>query len=97
MYTTVDIKKLEHLSCLSLSESERESLAQDLGEMLAFVEALTEGARETSDVATLSERGTLREDIPREGICREELLGSSSVHDGEYFVVPCLLGGEKDA
>lgn len=95
MKPTVHIKKLADLAYLSLEESEQAALLRDLEEILTFADALTEYPLEGETEDGRQGKSVLREDEPRSGICREELLAAASVRRGDYIAVPCVFGGEE--
>ena len=93
MKPTIDIKKLAQLASLSPDASRQEMLLRDLEEMIAFADVLA--SYPLADEATEGERGesVLREDEPRCGLCREELLGAAAVCEAGYIAVPRVIGG----
>lgn len=85
------VERLARLSCLSLTERERESMAAELEELVDCMKVLTaldggEGA------ATPAAPDGLREDLPIPSMDRAELLASAPAHDGESYLVPRTVG-----
>jgi aspartyl-tRNA(Asn)/glutamyl-tRNA(Gln) amidotransferase subunit C len=87
------ILKLEKLSRLELSETERVKIQKDLNEILKMIEKLDE--LDTSNVEPLihvsEEKNVLREDEIKNQLSREEALSNSPDNDGQYFKVPKVI------
>jgi aspartyl-tRNA(Asn)/glutamyl-tRNA(Gln) amidotransferase subunit C len=87
------ILKLEKLSRLELSESERVKIQKDLGNMLNMVEKLNE--LDTTGVEPLiyisDEENVLREDVIKNQVSRENALKNAPNHNGEFFQVPKMI------
>ena len=88
------LTKLEKLSMLDIDESKREQMKEDLGEIVNFVDNLSE--LDVSDIeATFStiRGGTpLREDIvvDKKDIA-DSVLENSPYTEGRYFKVPKII------
>jgi aspartyl-tRNA(Asn)/glutamyl-tRNA(Gln) amidotransferase subunit C len=88
------VDHLALLARLSLSGDERDTLARDLEEILAYAGSIQ--ALDTTDVPPMSHAhtsGSFREDAPHPGLPRERALdGAPDPGDG-LFRVPRILGG----
>jgi aspartyl-tRNA(Asn)/glutamyl-tRNA(Gln) amidotransferase subunit C len=87
------VEKLAHLSRLSFDESQKESIKNDLQNMIQFVEKLNE--LDTSGIEPLlhmsNNVNTLRDDIVKGSISREAGLLNSPATDKEFFKVPKVI------
>ncbi|MFY0625113.1 MAG: Asp-tRNA(Asn)/Glu-tRNA(Gln) amidotransferase subunit GatC [Reichenbachiella sp.] len=88
------VQKLAHLARLELSEDQLEKYGKDLGDILDWVEKLDEV--DTSAVAPLGnvneEDVPLREDKVVEVFKGDEALKNAPEKDGDFFIVPKVLG-----
>jgi aspartyl-tRNA(Asn)/glutamyl-tRNA(Gln) amidotransferase subunit C len=87
---------LDHLAWLArleLTAEEKERLARDLDEFLAYFRILEAVA--TEGVAPFTpapdQAPDLRADSPEPGATREEALGSAPERAGEFFAVPTVV------
>ncbi len=87
------ILKLEKLSRLELSETERVAIQKDLGNMLVMVDKLNE--LDTDGVEPLvyisEEENTLRDDEIKHQVSRVEALKNAPNTDGAFFRVPKII------
>ena len=87
------ISKLEKLSRLELAEAEKDSIQNDLNNILKMVEKLNE--LDTSGVEPLihisTEENVLRADEVKHQLSRDKALKNAPQHDGEYFLVPKVI------
>jgi aspartyl-tRNA(Asn)/glutamyl-tRNA(Gln) amidotransferase subunit C len=87
------IIKLEKLSRLQLSDSERVAIQKDLGNILTMVDKLnsldTEGVEPLIYIS--EEENVLREDVIRHQVSREAALKNAPNQDGEFFRVPKMI------
>ncbi len=87
------ILKLENLTRLELSETERVKLTGSLNDILAMVDKLKEV--NTEGVAPLvyinEEPQILREDVVKNQLPRKEVLSNAPDHNGVYFKVPKVI------
>ena len=87
------ILKLEKLSRLELSETERSAIQKDLGNILGMVDKLNE--LNTDGVEPLvyisEEENTLRDDEIKHQVTREEALKNAPNADGSFFRVPKMI------
>lgn len=93
--TDDDVRKLALLARLELNESEVAKVRPQLDSILGFVEKLseldTEGVEPMTTALDVDNRW--REDVSDSaGLSREQALANSPAHDGEYFLVPPVLG-----
>lgn len=84
----MDIEKIAELACLSFSPEEKEKLARDMAEILAFADGLP--ALETEDDLTdvAVDVCALREDVSGACLPRDELLASAKSRTDAYITVP---------
>ena len=94
MLTREDVEKVAALARLEFTEDEVQEFTQQLGKIVVLVEELnevdTEGVEEMAhplDVHTV-----LRDDAQRSGLSREQALANSPSSDGDFFLVPPVLG-----
>jgi len=89
---TVD--KIAHLARLEVTDTEREELIKDMGNILGFMEKLNE--IDTTGVEPLvymtTTPGTLRPDVIKQEITRKEALENAPKHDDEHFRVAKVIG-----
>jgi aspartyl-tRNA(Asn)/glutamyl-tRNA(Gln) amidotransferase subunit C len=87
------ILKLEKLSRLELSETERTAIQKDLGNILVMVDKLNE--LNTDGVEPLvyisEEENPLRDDEIKHQVSRVEALKNAPNTDGEFFRVPKMI------
>ena len=91
--TRDDVRKVALLSRLRLSAAELDSLTEQMGQVLEYVELLNEVP--TDDVEPLVhavELGNVfRADAVRPSLPRELALANAPKSDGRYFLVPQIL------
>lgn len=89
-----DIRKLAHLARLELSPAEAQTLAPQFLQILTFVEQLSELDTEQVEPMTTALDVTNRwaDDLPVAGLTPQQALASAPASDGEYFLVPPVLG-----
>lgn len=87
------ISRLEHLARLELSDAERQSLQEDLSNILTMVEKLQE--LDTNDVEPLvylnEDVNVWREDQVKNQVEREKALSNAPQQDGTFFMVPKVI------
>lgn len=87
------VRKVAHLGRLKVTDTERERLSRQLGDILTYVELLnevdTEGVEPMAHAIELT--NVLREDIPQASLPREQALANAPSTDGRYFLVPAIL------
>jgi aspartyl-tRNA(Asn)/glutamyl-tRNA(Gln) amidotransferase subunit C len=87
------ILKLENLSRLELSETEREKLAGSLNDILKMVDKLNELNTEGVEplVYINEDISMLREDVVKNQVTRQDALKNAPDHNGTYFKVPKVI------
>jgi aspartyl-tRNA(Asn)/glutamyl-tRNA(Gln) amidotransferase subunit C len=93
--TSDDVAKVATLARLKLTDSEQETLATQLSEVLGYVDILnevdTENVEPMAHAVELS--NIFREDEVRESLQRDEALVNAPKSDGRSFLVPQILDG----
>ncbi|WP_457640086.1 Asp-tRNA(Asn)/Glu-tRNA(Gln) amidotransferase subunit GatC [Persephonella sp.] len=88
--------KVAQLSKLKLTEDELELFSKQLSDILKFIEKLEE--LDTEDILPFYElnqqEAPMRDDIPQEGLSREEALANAPQADRGAFVVPRVVSAE---
>lgn len=89
-----DVAHLARLSRLEMSETELDSFARQLTDILDHVQAVSEVAAE--DVPAMSHPTSIsnvyREDVVTPSLTPEQALDQAPAADGERFEVPQILG-----
>ena len=95
--TTEEIKRLESLSMLRLTEEDREAMVTSLQHLLQYVESLD--ALDTGDVPMavhlFPAQCDLREDEPGEELGAEAVLSNAPEKKNGYVVVPATRSGRR--
>ncbi len=90
-----DVVKTAMLARLKLSDAEIGTFESQIARLLDYVEILnevnTENVEPMAHAVELS--NVFREDEPRESLARDDALANAPKTDGEYFLVPPILGG----
>ncbi len=90
------VVKIAKLAKLELNEEEVEKFSQQLPKILEFIEKLEE--LDTENILPFYElidkESPLREDIPENGLKREEALANAPEAENGFFVVPRVV--DKD-
>jgi aspartyl-tRNA(Asn)/glutamyl-tRNA(Gln) amidotransferase subunit C len=91
-----DVEHVGYLARLGLTEQE---LARLEGQLNHIVDQYAIFAQlDTDDIAptaqTIELENILREDVARESLPVEDVLRNAAETDGEFIVVPAILGGE---
>ena len=93
-YNTID--RVAHLARLRFDEAERTKLVGEMNKILSFCEKLNE--LNTDGVEPLiyltDEVNTLREDVAKTEITKEEALKNAPKKNTDYFKVPKFLDKE---
>jgi aspartyl-tRNA(Asn)/glutamyl-tRNA(Gln) amidotransferase subunit C len=89
-----EVEKVSLLARLRLTDDELDRMTGQLGEILQYINLLSELDTETIEpMAHASEiTGVLRDDAVRPSLTREAVLANAPQHDGECFLVPAVLG-----
>jgi aspartyl-tRNA(Asn)/glutamyl-tRNA(Gln) amidotransferase subunit C len=92
--TKEEILHVAHLARLELDEAAIEKYADQIGEVLAYVDMLkrldTQGIRPTSHAISLT--NAFRDDEPREQLAVDEALANAPERDEDSFIVPKVVG-----
>ena len=82
------------LAKLALSDAELDTMTSELSKIVGFVSLLDE--LDTTSVEPLAHpldpQIVFREDVPAPSLSPAEALQSAPRHDGQYFLVPAVLG-----
>lgn len=91
--TREDVKKVAVLARLEFSESEIDLFTEQLGNIVAFVEQLSEVPTEGIEPMShpLDVHSVLRADELRPGLSRQAALSNSPNHDDTCFLVPPVM------
>jgi aspartyl-tRNA(Asn)/glutamyl-tRNA(Gln) amidotransferase subunit C len=91
-----DVEHVAHLARLGLTDTELGRLEGQLNHILDQYVILT--SLDTEDIPptaqTIEVENILREDVARESLPVEDVLRNAAETDGEFIVVPAILGGE---
>lgn len=91
-----DVRKVADLARLKVTDTELDSLAQDLRAIVGYVEVLNEV--DTTDVPPMVHavelHNVLREDVVLESLPRAAALSNAPRTDGECFLVPAIIESE---
>lgn len=91
--TADQVRKVAKLARLQLSEADVDRFTQQLGQVLGYVEMLSE--LNTDGVEPLAHpleiENVLREDVPTPSLSREATLSNAPKSDGRCFLVPQIL------
>lgn len=92
--TSEDVDYVAGLAQLSLDEEAKACLVKEMGDILAYMDKLNE--LDTSDVEPMMHvqgmTNVYREDVVGDSLDREAALENAPSSDGEYFLVPRILG-----
>lgn len=92
--TRADVVKVSLLARLSLSEEELDRLTDQMGQIVAYVDQLAE--LDTENVEPMAHAieltNVFRPDELRPSLPREEALSNAPHADGEFYLVPAVLG-----
>lgn len=95
--TQADVEYVAGLAQLSLDDATKQRLTKELGDILSYIEKLNE--LDTSSVEPMMHAMQLtnvfRDDVVEPSLPREEALKNAPNTDGEYFLVPRVLGGSE--
>ena len=91
-----DVEHVAHLARLGLTDAELTRLEGELNHILDQYAILAE--LPTDDIAptaqTIELENILRDDVARESLPAEAVLRNAAQTDGEFIVVPAILGNE---
>ncbi len=88
-----EIFHIAELAYLYVNDKQAEKLAEDLSEIIGYVEKLNELPTDNVEpmMHAVPLENVLRDDTVGESISREDALRCAPLHDGEYFLVPKIL------
>ena len=90
-----DVEHVAHLARLGLTDEELTRLEAELNHILDQYAILAE--LPTDDIPptaqTIELENILREDVARPSMPPEDVLANAPQRDGDFFVVPAILGG----
>ena len=91
-----DVEHVAHLARLGLKDDEITLLQGQLNHILEQYAKLAE--LDTSAIPptaqTIELENILREDVARPSMTPEDVLANAPQRDGDFFVVPAILGGD---
>lgn len=94
MLSRQDVEKVSLLARLELSPSELDTMTQQLGQIVGYVELLseldTEGVEPMAHALDIS--NVFAPDAVRPSLDRAAALANAPHHDGEFYLVPAVLG-----
>ena len=94
--TRADVEHVAYLARLGLTEDELALLEGQLNHILdqyaTLAELDTDAIPPTAQ--TIELENILREDVARPSMPPEDVLANAPERDGDFFVVPAILGGE---
>ena len=94
--TRADVEHVAYLARLGLTEEELARLEGQLNHILdqyaKLAELDTDAIPPTAQVIELE--NILREDVARPSMPPEDVLANAREREGDFFVVPAILGGE---
>jgi aspartyl-tRNA(Asn)/glutamyl-tRNA(Gln) amidotransferase subunit C len=92
--TRDDVEKVALLARLQLSESELDSLTQELGQIVTYVDQLAEV--NTDDVQPMAHavevHNVFGDDVVQPSLPREQALANAPKQNGQGYLVPPVLG-----
>jgi len=91
-----DVEHVAYLARLGLSDDELTRLEGQLNHILEQYAKLAEIDTEhiPPTAQTIELENILRDDVARDSLDPEDVLRNAPDRDGEFFVVPAILGGE---
>jgi aspartyl-tRNA(Asn)/glutamyl-tRNA(Gln) amidotransferase subunit C len=94
--TRADVEHVAYLARLGLTEDELARLEGQLNHIrdqyATLAELDTDSIPPTAQ--TIELENILREDVARPSMPPEDVLANAPARDGDFFVVPAILGGE---
>ncbi|PHY00627.1 MAG: Asp-tRNA(Asn)/Glu-tRNA(Gln) amidotransferase GatCAB subunit C [Planctomycetaceae bacterium] len=89
-----EVAKVAALARLALFDHELATMTSELSNIVGFVSLLEE--LDTTNVDPLAHpldaENVFRDDVPSPSLSTAEALQSAPRHDGQYFLVPAVLG-----
>jgi aspartyl-tRNA(Asn)/glutamyl-tRNA(Gln) amidotransferase subunit C len=94
--TRADVEHVAYLARLGLSDEELARLEGQLNHILdqyaTLAELDTDAIPPTAQ--TIELENILREDVARPSMAPDDVLANAPAREGDFFVVPAILGGE---
>ena len=91
-----DVEHVAYLARLGLTDAELQTLEGQLNHIVdqyaIFAQLDTEAIPPTAQ--TIELENILREDVARESLPPDAVLANAAESDGDFIVVPAILGGE---
>ena len=92
--TRAEVEKVSLLARLKLTDAELDSMTAQMSAVVSYIEQLNEV--DTTDVEPMAHAvevtNVFRNDAARESLTREAALSNAPKSDGEYYLVPAVLG-----
>lgn len=90
-----DVHYVANLSRLELQEGEEESLCQELGSILGYIDTLQAVDIEGVEpyISAAAAENVFRDDVAYPSLSHEKALQNAPDSDGKGFVVPKVVGG----
>jgi len=87
------VKHVAHLARLAITEEEAEMFTTQLDAIIGFAEQLNELNTENIEPAShvLNMKNVMREDVPEQGLNREEVMKNAPDHHDGQVRVPSIL------
>ncbi len=92
--TRQEVEKVSLLARLRLSGEELDRMTVQMGQIVAYVESLSELDTEAVEpmAHALDVANVFAADEPRASLPRDEALATAPHHDREFYLVPAVLG-----
>ncbi len=94
MLSHQEVERVSLLARLRLSDEELETMTAQLGQVVQYVAQLSE--LDTEDVTPMAHAievsNVFREDRLQPSLDRAEALANAPQHDGQFYLVPAVLG-----
>ncbi len=93
-----EVEKVSLLARLKLSDDELRRMTDELGEILAYIDLLSELDTEAVEpmAHALDLAGVFREDAVLPSLPRESALANAPRHDGQCYLVPAVFGEDSE-
>ena len=92
--TRQEVERVSLLARLALSDAELDTMTRQLGQVVTYVELLSE--LNTDDVEPMAHAvdvsNVFADDEVRPSLPREAALANAPHQDGEFYLVPAVLG-----
>jgi aspartyl-tRNA(Asn)/glutamyl-tRNA(Gln) amidotransferase subunit C len=94
--TRADVEHVAYLARLGLTEEELARLEGQLNHILEQYRKLAEVPTDhiAPTAQTIELENILRDDVPTPSLPTESVVGNAADRDGDFIVVPAILGGE---